>query len=80
MPEVFTFGRPWQVLAKNLGLPLVAALGAGGDDYGSAVASRAVRAYALSSGQWLVVEWPSESAGAPSSKEIALLRQALRDV
>ena len=80
MPEVFAFGRPWHALASALGLPLAAALGAGGDDYGSAVASRAVRVYALNSGQRLVVEWHSGSAGPPSSEEIALLRRALCDV
>lgn len=78
--EVFAFGRPWHALATTLGLSLVAALGAGGDAYGSAVANRAVRVYALPSGQRLIVEWHTGSAGPPSSTEIGLLRHALHNI
>ncbi|MET7805037.1 anti-phage DNA glycosylase Brig1 [Micromonospora chersina] len=75
--EVFAFGRPWDDLAQALGLPVTDKLGAGGSRYGSAVASRAVRAYGLPSGKRLIVEWHSGSAGPPSAKETGLLRDAL---
>jgi hypothetical protein len=48
-----------------------------GIDYGSRVRSRAVRVYALPSGQRLVVEWYTGSAGPPSAAETELLRAAL---
>ncbi|PWU61499.1 hypothetical protein DLE60_05325 [Micromonospora globispora] len=77
--EVFAFGRPWDDMAQALGLRITDKLGAGGSDYGSAVPSRAVRAYGLPSGQRLIVEWHSGSAGPPSAKETVLLRKALTD-
>jgi hypothetical protein len=76
--DVFAFGRPWQRLATTLGLPLLRSLGAGGQPYGSAVASRAVRLYALPSGQRLVVEWHSGSATPPNLSEIEHLRNAIQ--
>ncbi|MDH6465056.1 hypothetical protein M2302_005257 [Micromonospora sp. A200] len=78
--DVFAFGRPWNDLAQALGLPQKGSLGSGGTDYGSAVPSRAVRAYSLPSGQRLVVEWHAGAAGPPSAKETALLREALTGV
>jgi len=75
--DVFAFGRAWDNVAKSLDLPLAAALGAGGRDYGSVVASRAVRVYELLAGQRLIVEWHQGSAGPPSESEVALLGQAL---
>jgi hypothetical protein len=75
--EVFAFGRPWNDLAQALRLPLIDKLGAGGSDYGSKVRSRAVRIYALPSGQRLIVEWHSAAAGPPSRKETEILRNAL---
>ncbi|MEE6263058.1 anti-phage DNA glycosylase Brig1 [Plantactinospora sonchi] len=75
--QVFAFGKPWHDLAQALDLPLEAELGAGGSKYGSKVRSRAVRVYRLPSGQSLVVEWHSGSAGPPSAKETVLLRSAL---
>ncbi|MDG4823283.1 hypothetical protein O7635_15615 [Asanoa sp. WMMD1127] len=75
--DVFAFGRPWQAVAERLGLPLTASLGAGGHPYGSGVASRAVRTYALPSDQRLVIEWHAGSAGPPSAAETTLLRRAL---
>ncbi|MEV4539795.1 hypothetical protein AB0J82_39085 [Asanoa sp. NPDC049518] len=77
VPDVFAFGRPWQALALSLGLRQTDSLGAGGRCYGSGVESRAVRTFDLPSGQRLVVEWHSGSAGPPSAAETALLRQAL---
>lgn len=74
---VFAFGSPWDGIAQALGLQETGALGSGGTDYGSKVSSRAVRTYALPSGQRLVVEWHAGSAGPPSAKETALLRDAL---
>ncbi len=75
--DVFAFGRAWNDLATTFDLPLVEMLGAGGRDYGSVVASRAVRIYELSPGQRLIVEWHSGSAGPPKESEVAILRQAL---
>jgi hypothetical protein len=75
---VFAFGQPWARLADaELGLPCLARLGRGGDDYGSAVASRAVRIHQLPSGQRLVVEWHSGSAGPPNADEVEVLRAVL---
>jgi hypothetical protein len=75
--DVFAFGRPWDDLALALGLPETGKWGAGGKRYGSEVLSRAVRTYALPSGQRLVVVWQPAYAGPPSAKETALLRDAL---
>jgi hypothetical protein len=75
--EVFAFGRPWNELVTALGLSCVTALGAGGHPYGSVVPSRAVRVYALPSGQRLIVEWHAGSAGPPSRNETAILKRAL---
>lgn len=77
VPEVFAFGRPWNDLAQTLGLPLRATFGAGGSPYGSKVPGRAVRVYALPSGQRLVVVWQPGYAGPPNAKETGLLRIAL---
>ncbi len=74
---VFAFGREWDHAASALSLTLRSALGNGGIDYGSTVASRSVRIYDLPSGQQLVVEWHSGSAGPPSSDETERLRHAL---
>jgi len=54
-PDVFTFGRLRHQLANSLGLPRTHTLGAGGRPYGSTVPSRAIRVYALPSGQRLVI-------------------------
>ncbi len=75
--DVFAFGRPWERLVKNLGLPLTDALGAGGRDYGSTVRDRAIRVYTLPSGQRLIVEWHKGGAGPPSDPEVAKLKAAL---
>ena len=75
---LFAFGRPWEAVAHALNLRLVDALGVGGRQYGSTVLNRAVRVFALTSGQRLVVEWHSGSAGPPRSSEVHLLREALR--
>jgi hypothetical protein len=75
--EVFAFGRPWDHLVSGLGPPRTQALGASGRDYGSTVHSRAIRVYALPSGQRLIVEWHEGSAGPPSRTEIASLKAAL---
>jgi hypothetical protein len=74
---VFAFGWPWNQAALDMSLPLLAAKGAGGADYGSAIQSRAVRLYGLPGGQRLVVEWHSGGAGPPSVAETELLRSAL---
>jgi hypothetical protein len=74
---LFAFGRPWEAVARALKLPLVDALGLGGRPYGSLVPSRAVRVFELPSGQRLVVEWHSGSAGPPRLTEVGRLRDAL---
>jgi hypothetical protein len=75
--HVFAFGRDWEGVAQRLGLPLVAALGRGGEPYGSLVPSRAVRIYELPSKQHLVVLWHSGSAGPPREDEVEALRTGL---
>jgi hypothetical protein len=52
-------------------------LGKGGRPYGSNVRSRAVRVYALTSGQNLVVEWHQGAVSPPSAEEVVPLRAAL---
>jgi hypothetical protein len=74
---IFAFGRPWEAVANALNLPLVGALGLGGRPYGSQVPSRAVRVFALPSGQRLVIEWQQGYAGPPSSTDVDHLRDAL---
>jgi hypothetical protein len=74
---IFAFGSPWTAVAEGLKLPEVVRLGAGGLDYGSAVATRAVRVHDLPSGQRLVIEWHSGSALPPSAVELHRLRHAL---
>jgi hypothetical protein len=74
---LFAFGRPWEAVANALNLPLVDALGLGGRRYGSQVSSRAVRVFALPSGQRLVIEWHRGGAGPPRSTEVDRLRDAL---
>ncbi len=73
--EVFAFGQPWNHLVSGLGPP-TDALGLAGRDYGSAVPSRAIRVYALPSGQRLIVEWHTGGAGPPSGTETAILKAA----
>jgi hypothetical protein len=73
----FAFGRPWVAAATELGLDLTAALGRGGNDYHSAVPSRAVRVYTTPTGHTLVVEWHAGSAGPPRASEVEILRHAL---
>jgi len=75
--HVIAFGKHWAQLAERLNLPIVAQLGAGGDDYGSTVPSRAVRVYRLPSKQLLVIEWHAGSAGPPRRDEAELLRRTL---
>lgn len=77
VPDVFAFGKPWNHLAHAMGLRCLDKLGQGGSPYGSQVPSRAVRTYALPSGQRLVVEWHSGSFGPPSESETAILRKVL---
>ncbi|WP_159104415.1 hypothetical protein [Plantactinospora sp. BB1] len=76
--EVFAFRRSWDHIAQALDLRLTGKWGRGGADYGSAKCVRAVRTYALPSGQSLVIEWHQGSAGPPSPSETALLRTALQ--
>lgn len=77
---VFAFGRPWDDVARTLDLRLVDRLGRGGRPYGSCVPDRAVRVYALPSGQHLVVEWHKGSAGPPSAAEVVVLKAALAEL
>lgn len=76
--QVFAFGAPWKALADTLGLPALERLGRGGRDCGSQVTSRAVTVYELPSGQHLVTESHSGSAGPPSGPELELLRPHLQ--
>ncbi len=72
---VFAFGKPWLKVCDALGLPEVGRWGHGGVDLGSPVASRAAVAFALPSGQWMVVSWQSGYAGPPGSEDTLRLRE-----
>jgi 5-methylcytosine-specific restriction endonuclease McrA len=74
---VFAFGKPWLGVCNALGLPEVGRWGRGGVDLGSPVASRAAVAFALPSGQWVVVSWQSGYAGPPGSEDALRLRDRL---
>jgi 5-methylcytosine-specific restriction endonuclease McrA len=74
---VFAFGKPWLGVCDALGLPEVGRWGRGGVDLGSPVASRAAVAFALPSGQWVVVSWQSGYAGPPGSEDALRLRERL---
>jgi hypothetical protein len=74
---VFAFGKPWLGVCNALGLPEVGRWGRGGVDLGSPVASRAAVAFALPSGQWVVVCWQSGYAGPPGSEDALRLRERL---
>lgn len=74
---IFAFGKPWLRVCDALGLPEVGCWGRGGVDLGSPVASRAAVAFALPSGQWVVVSWQSGYAGPPRSEDALRLRERL---
>lgn len=74
---VFAFGKPWLRVCDALGLPEVGRWGSGGVDLGSPVASRAAVAFALPSGQWVVVSWQSGYAGPPGREDARRLRERL---
>jgi hypothetical protein len=75
---VFVFGAPWfPLLERQLGLRLVARLGVGGKDYGSAVESRSVIVLEAPTGGLVVAEKHLGSAAPPSRREVERLREAL---
>jgi hypothetical protein len=75
---VFAFGAPWfPLLEHQLGLRLVARLGAGGKDYGSTVESRSVIVLEAPTGGLVVAEKHLGSAAPPSLREVERLREAL---
>jgi 5-methylcytosine-specific restriction endonuclease McrA len=74
---VFAFGKPWLGVCDALGLPEVGRWGRDGVDLGSSVASRAAVAFALPSGQWVVVSWQSGYAGPPGSADALRLRERI---
>ncbi len=74
---VFAFGKPWLGVCDALDLPEVGRWGRDGVNLGSPVASRAVVAFALPSGQWVVVSWQSGYAGPPGSEDALRLRDRL---
>jgi excisionase family DNA binding protein len=76
---VFAFGKPWLGVCEALGLREVGRWGHGGVDLGSPVASRAVVAFALPSGQWVVVSWQSGYAGPPGREDALRIRDRLLD-
>jgi hypothetical protein len=76
---VFAFGKPWLGVCDALGLREVGRWGRGGVDLGSPVASRAVVAFALPSGQWVVVSWQSGYAGPPGREDTLRIRDRLLD-
>lgn len=76
-PIIFAFGAPWLHLIRRMELPVLAVLGAGGTDYGSAISSRTVVIARTPRGGVLVAEKHTGGAGPPSLAEIPLLRTAL---
>jgi hypothetical protein len=74
---VFAFGKPWLGVCNALGLPEVGRWGCGGADLGSPVASRTAVAFALPSGQWVVVSWQSGYAGPPGGADTLRLRERI---
>ncbi len=75
---VFAFGAPWFAVLEQLGLRAVARLGAGGNDYGSAVPSRAVAVYRdEATNVTVIAERHSGGAGPPSRVETERLRDAV---
>ncbi|BAN04402.1 anti-phage DNA glycosylase Brig1 [Ilumatobacter coccineus] len=76
---VFAFGAAWfDVLEHGLGLRVVARLGPGGEDYGSAVESRAVLVLRdEQTGVTVIAEKHMGSAGPPNADETDLLRAAV---
>jgi hypothetical protein len=75
---VFAFGAPWfPLLEHQLGLRVVARLGAGGRGYGSTVESRAVLVLEAPTGGLVVAEKHLGSAAPPGRDEVERLREAL---
>jgi hypothetical protein len=75
---VFAFGAPWfPLLEHQLGLRVVARLGAGGRDYGSTVKSRAVLVLETPTGGLVIAEKHLGSATPPGRDEVERLREAL---
>jgi hypothetical protein len=74
---VFAFGKPWLRACERLGLRESGRWGNGGEDLGSRVASRTVVAFALPSGQSVLVSWQLGYAGPPARDEALRLRQRL---
>jgi hypothetical protein len=74
---IFAFGKPWLHVCRALALPEVGRWGHGGIDFGSKVASRAVVAFALPSGQWVVVSSQAGYAGPPRRDDALRLRGQL---
>jgi hypothetical protein len=76
---VFAFRADWfPILSDGLGLDVVARLGAGGRDYGSRVASRAVLVCRAPSGATVIALRHLGSAGPPAGDEVERLREALQ--
>jgi hypothetical protein len=74
---VFAFGKPWLEVCEALGLPEYGRWGKGGSDLGSSVASRTAVAFALPSGQSVVVLWQAGYAGPPTRRDALRLRERL---
>jgi hypothetical protein len=74
---IFAFGKPWLEVCRALNLHEVGHWGPGGVDLGSKVASRSAVAFALASGQWVVVAWQLGYAGPPAHEDALRLRELL---
>ena len=76
---MFAFGADWfPILTDGLRLEVVDRLGAGGRDYGSRVASRAVLVCRAPAGNLVVAEKHTGGAGPPAADEIFRLKTALK--
>ena len=76
-PVVFAFGAPWFALLPGLDVEVLEILGAGGQPYGSKVASRSVLVGRSGSGTLIIAEKHSGSAGPPSATEALILQDAI---
>jgi hypothetical protein len=76
--HVFAFGAPWFDLLGRLGLRRLVTLGAGGEAYGSTVASRSVAVF-QAAGYFVVAEKHAGSAGPPRPSETRVLKTALEE-
>jgi len=75
VPVVFAFGKPWDSVAKRLGLPVLAHYGP--TDLGAADMNWNVVVYSLASQQRLIVNWQRGNSTPPGAARLTTFRQAV---